>query len=91
MFFKAYECFSSTFQAKFKVQGLFKAVLYIQVLFKPVLTLDEFGFIDANNNHVTSQQNGGELAECLYCCKPIRLIRVFKVKTIIAISTTVKR
>ena len=37
--FKASECFSSTFQGKFNFQGLFKTVLYIQVLFKPVLTL----------------------------------------------------
>ena len=37
--FKAYECFSSTFQCKFSFQGLFKTVLYIQVLFKPVQTL----------------------------------------------------
>ena len=34
--FKAFECFSSTFQAKFYFQGLIKTVLYIQVLFKPV-------------------------------------------------------
>ena len=34
--FKAFECFSSTFQGKFNFQGLFKTVLYIQVLFKPV-------------------------------------------------------
>ena len=34
--FKAFECFSSTFQGKFYFQGLFKTVLYIQVLFKPV-------------------------------------------------------
>ena len=37
--FKAFECFSSTFQGKFYFQGLFKTVLYIQVLFKPVRTL----------------------------------------------------
>ena len=37
--FKAFECFSSTFQDKFNFQGLFKTVLYIQVLFKPVRTL----------------------------------------------------
>ena len=37
--FKAFECFSSTFQGKFYFQGLFKTVLYIQVLFKPVQTL----------------------------------------------------
>ena len=37
--FKAFECFSSTFQGKFNFQGLFKIVLYIQALFKPVQTL----------------------------------------------------
>ena len=37
--FKAFECFSSTFQGKFYFQGLFKTVIYIQVLFKPVPTL----------------------------------------------------
>ena len=31
--------FSSTFQGIFNFQGLFKIVLYIQVLFKPVRTL----------------------------------------------------
>ena len=38
--FKAFECLSSTFQGKFNFQGLFKTVLYIQVLFKPVRTLE---------------------------------------------------
>ena len=37
--FKAFECFSSTFHGKFYFQGLFKTVLSIQVLFKPVGTL----------------------------------------------------
>ena len=37
--FKAFKCFSSTFQDKFNFQGFFKTVLYIQVLFKPVLTM----------------------------------------------------
>ena len=37
--FKAFECFSSTLQGKFLFQGLFKTVLYIQVLFKPVQTI----------------------------------------------------
>ena len=41
--FKACECFSSTFQGKFNFQGLFKTVLYIQVLFKPVRTLGTVG------------------------------------------------
>ena len=37
--YKVFECFSSTFQGKFYFQGIFKIVLYIQVLFKPVRTL----------------------------------------------------
>ena len=37
--FKAFECFSSTFQGKFNFQGLIKTVLYIQVRFKSVRTL----------------------------------------------------
>ena len=37
--FKAFECFSSTFQGNFNLQGLFKTVLYNQVLVKPVRTL----------------------------------------------------
>ena len=37
--FHGLECFSSTFQGKFNFQGLFKTVLYIQVLFKPVRNL----------------------------------------------------
>ena len=37
--FKVIECFSSTFLGKYIFQGLFKTVLYIQVLFKPVRTL----------------------------------------------------
>ena len=36
--FKDFECFSSAFQGKFYFQGLYKTVLYIQVLFKPVRT-----------------------------------------------------
>ena len=42
--FKAFECFSRTFQGKFIFQGLFKTNLYIEVLkslFKPVRTLRE--------------------------------------------------
>ena len=34
--FKTFESFSRTFQGKFNFQGLFKTVLYIQELFKPV-------------------------------------------------------
>ena len=40
--FKAFECFSNTFHGKFYFQGLFKTVLYIQVLFKPVRTLQYY-------------------------------------------------
>ena len=36
--FKAFECFEVLFKAIF-FQGLFKTVLYIEVLFKPVQTL----------------------------------------------------
>ena len=35
--FKAFACFSS--KGKFSFQGLFKTILYIQLLFKPVRTL----------------------------------------------------
>ena len=38
--FKTFECLSSTFQRNFNFQGLFKTVLYVQVLFKPVRTLN---------------------------------------------------
>ena len=34
--FKAFVCVLGTFQGKINLQGLFKTVLYIQVLFKPV-------------------------------------------------------
>ena len=44
-FFKALECLSSTFQGKFNFQGLFKTVLYIQVLFKPVQILYRYIYI----------------------------------------------
>ena len=43
--FKAFECFSSTFQGKFNFQGLFKTNLYIQVLFKPVQTLSNYSLL----------------------------------------------
>ena len=42
--FKASECFSSTFQGRFISQGVFKTVLYFQVLFKPVRTLKRFTY-----------------------------------------------
>ena len=37
--FKDFEWFSSSFQGRFNLQGLFKEALQIQVLFKPVGTL----------------------------------------------------
>ena len=36
--FKAFQCFSSTFQGRPNFQGLFKKAFKIQVLFKPVRT-----------------------------------------------------
>ena len=39
--YKVFEYFSCTFYCKFNFQGLFKTVLYIQVLFKPVRTLKQ--------------------------------------------------
>ena len=39
--FKAFECFSSTFQGKFNFQGLFMTVQYIHVLFMSVRTLHD--------------------------------------------------
>ena len=49
--FKAFECFSSTFQGKYNFQGLFKTVLYIQVLFKPALApFKEVGNIKLRTN-----------------------------------------
>ena len=41
--FKAFVCYSSTFKGKLNFQGLFKTVLYIEVLFKPVQTLYYIG------------------------------------------------
>ena len=45
--FKAYECFSSSYQGKISFQGLFKTVLYIQVLFKPVRTLGSHAHLNS--------------------------------------------
>ena len=44
--FKAFECFYSNFQGQFNFQGLFKTVLYIQVLYKLVRALYEIKFGD---------------------------------------------
>ena len=40
--FNAFECFSSTYQGKLNFQGLFKTVLYIQVLFKATIIFKDF-------------------------------------------------
>ena len=48
--FKAFECFSSTFQGKFNFQWLLKTVLYIQVFFKPVRTLITIGLSNIVRN-----------------------------------------
>ena len=50
--FKAFQCFWNTFQGKFNFQGLFKTVLYIQVLFKPVQTLDISGNLADNGSAI---------------------------------------
>ena len=42
--FKAFECFSRTFQGKCNFQGLFKTVLFIQILFKDVRILTSAHF-----------------------------------------------
>ena len=54
-FFKAFECFSSTFQGKFYFQGLFKTVQYIQVFFKSVRTLCLAGRYYHINNLANSE------------------------------------
>ena len=56
--FKAFESFSSTFQGKFNFQGLFKTVMYIQVLFKPKGTLCTLPV------SMQSQATIGPLAKC---------------------------
>ena len=40
-FFKAFVFYSSAFQGKLNFQGFFKTILYIQVLLKPVRTLNQ--------------------------------------------------
>ena len=59
--FKAFECFSSTFQGKFHFQGLFKTVWYIQVLFKPVWTLNMFWLRFRKNKFHISHPLSGDL------------------------------
>ena len=59
-FFKALECFSSTFQGKVNFHGLFKTVLYIQVLFKPVQTLyKQYSHISAQTSMLSKIVNSG--------------------------------
>ena len=54
-FFNAFECFTSTFQSRqILFQGLFKTVLYIQVLFKPVRTLKYLTSLKKNSDHFLS-------------------------------------
>ena len=49
-FFMPLSVFAKTLQGKFNFQGLFKTVLYIQVLFKPVRTLVKL-FLNYRNVH----------------------------------------
>ena len=66
-FFKAVDCFSSTFQGKFNFQGLFKTALYIQVLFKHVQTLQMDGSIDRQTEgEERDRQTGrGQAGPCI--------------------------
>ena len=47
--FKAFKCFPSTYQGKFNFQGIFKTVLYIQVLYMPFLVVT----LKSDYNHFT--------------------------------------
>ena len=64
--FMAFECFSSTVQDKFNFQGLFKTVLYIQVLFKPAGTpsFDDMRVYAACNTQF--EKNCRSTLECGY-------------------------
>ena len=53
--FKAFECFSSTFQGKFNFQGLFKTVLYIQVLFPGLINTFIFRWAKKNGRTLQAQ------------------------------------
>ena len=64
-FFKAVDCFSSTFQGKFNFQGLFKTALYIQVIFKPVRTLQMDGSMDRQTEGRDRQTGRGQAGPCI--------------------------
>ena len=72
--FKAFECFSSTFQGKFNFQVLFKTVLFIQVLFKSVRTLQlnwqekwiEYDNEKRNQQDETISSEDGITENCLH-------------------------
>ena len=58
---QTFEWFSSTFQGRFIFQGLFKTVLYIQVLFKPVQSLEKvFEIIKNNLKHSSRKHHARE-------------------------------
>ena len=56
IFSKLLEGFSSIFHGKFNFQGLFKTNLYIQVLFKPVRTLEGSDTLLHNQGHITGSK-----------------------------------
>ena len=65
--------FSSTFQGKFNFQGLFKTVLYIQVLFKPVRTLkesihlrNEFNFCNVASHYIFKESVDFQIIVFMY-------------------------
>ena len=68
--FKAFECFSSTFQGKFYFQGPFKTVLYIQVFFKLVRTLD-VNSVQINNRAVTCDFQQCGILTSVYSDEPV--------------------
>ena len=60
--------FSSTFQGKFNFQGLFKTVLYIQVLFKPVRTLTRIAALMFVSKTNAKQPIWLYIKECAFIC-----------------------
>ena len=57
--FKAFEYISSTFQSKMSFHGLFKTILYIQVIFKPVRTLVQINYFPSSDIKDTAYEEPG--------------------------------
>ena len=78
--FKAFECYSSSFQGKFNFQRLFKTVLdlYIQVLFKPVQSLSIYKSIQDPMLVTALTYMEPQASTCWYKCyedtvKPVQI------------------